>query len=84
MSVDLTQLTIAGLFQELSAVEQAIRTCDPTFTRDGGHTKLTAQVIELAAREQHICDELARRRSTLRAQLRSRQEAPDTAGSAAS
>jgi len=83
MSVDLSQLTIAGLFKELSEVERAIRTCDPTLTCDGAHTRVNAQLIDLAAQEQQICDELARRRSALREQLRARQAAVGTAGTAA-
>lgn len=72
MSADLTQLTIAGLFKELTAVEQAIRACSPTLTFDGVHSTVNARLVDLAAREQQICDELARRRSSLRQQLDSR------------
>lgn len=72
MSADLTQLTIAGLFQELTEVEQAIRICDPTLTFDGVRSTVNAKLVDLAVQEQEICDELARRRGTLRQVLDAR------------
>lgn len=72
MSADLTQLTIAGLFKELTVVEQAIRACTPTLASDGVHTTVNVELIELAAQEQEICDELARRRRTLATELQLR------------
>lgn len=72
MSADLTQLTIAGLVQELTEVEQAIRVCSPTLTFDGVHTNVNSQLVELAAQEQQICGELARRRSILARQWQRR------------
>jgi hypothetical protein len=62
MPVDLSQLTIAELFAELPAVEQAIRTSGPTVTAHGSRTTVNARLIALADREQRICDELAERR----------------------
>lgn len=81
MSADLTQLTIAGLFKELTEVEQAIRACNPTLTFDGVHTNVNSELIELAAQEQQICDELARRRSMLAGELQRRSDSVTAAAS---
>jgi hypothetical protein len=62
----LSGATIGELFKELAQVERKIRDCDPLFVSVGSHAALSPQLIELAAREQQICDELARRRAGLR------------------
>ena len=62
----LSGATIGELFRELAQVERKIRDCDPLFVSVGRHAALSPQVIELAAQEQQICDELARRRAGLR------------------
>ena len=67
--------TIGELFRELARVERKIRDCDPLFVSVGSHAALSPQVIELAAREQQICDELARRRAGLRVELKARLQA---------
>ena len=68
----LSGATIGELFTELAEVERKIRVCDPLFVSVGSHAALSPQVIELAAREQQICDELARRRAGLRVELETR------------
>ena len=68
----LSGATIGELFRELAQVERKIRDCDPLFVSVGSHAALSPQVIELAAREQQICDELARRRAGLRGELEDR------------
>jgi hypothetical protein len=72
MADTLTALTIAELFKELTRVEQAIRDCDPLFHPVGDHAALSPRLIDLAVEEHQICDELARRRASLRVQLESR------------
>ena len=62
----LSGATIGELFTELAQVERKIRDCDPLFVSVGSHAALSPQLIELAAQEQQICDELARRRAGLR------------------
>jgi hypothetical protein len=68
----LSGATIGELFRELAQVERKIRDCDPLFVSLGNHAALSPQLIELAAREQQICDELARRRAGLRLDLEAR------------
>ena len=68
----LSGATIRDLFTELAQVERKIRDCDPLFVSVGSHAALSPQVIELAAQEQQICDELARRRAGLRGELEDR------------
>jgi hypothetical protein len=70
----LSGATIGELFRELAQVERQIRDCD-LFISLGDHAALSPQMIELAAREQQICDELARRRAGLRVDLEARLEA---------
>jgi hypothetical protein len=62
-------------FRELAQVERKIRDCDPLFVSVGNHDALSPQLIELAAREQQICDELARRRAGLQGELKARLQA---------
>jgi hypothetical protein len=64
----LSGATVRELFSELAQVEQKIRDCDPLFVTVGRQAAISPQLIELAAREQLICDELARRRAGLRAE----------------
>jgi len=71
----LSGATIRELFKELAQVERKIRDCDPLFVAVGRHAGLSPQLIELAAREQRICDELARRRAGLRGELDARLRA---------
>jgi hypothetical protein len=68
----LSGATIGELFRELAQVERKIRDCDPLFVSVDSHAALSPQLIELAAREQQICDELARRRAGLRGDLEAR------------
>lgn len=68
----LSNATIGELFRELAQVEQQIRDCDPLFVSAGNHAGLSPRLIELAAQEQKICDELARRRAGLRVDLEAR------------
>jgi hypothetical protein len=68
----LSGATIGELFRELAQVEREIRDCDPLFVSVDSHAALSPQLIELAAREQQICDELARRRAGLRGDLEAR------------
>jgi len=68
----LSGATIGELFRELAQVERKIRDCDPLFVSLGDHAALSPQLIELAAREQQICDEPARRRAGLRLDLEAR------------
>ena len=67
----LSGATIGELFRELAQVERKIRDCDPLLV-SLDHAALSPQLIELAAREQQICDELARRRAGLRVDLEAR------------
>jgi hypothetical protein len=67
--------TIGELFRELARVERKIRDCDPLFVAVGSQDALSPELIELAAREQQICDELARRRAGLRVELTARLQA---------
>jgi len=69
----LNDATIGELFRELAQVEREIRACDPLFVSVGSDSALSPQLLELAAEEQRICDELARRRAGLRTQLESRR-----------
>ena len=62
----LSGATIGELFRELAQVERKIRDCDPLFVSVGMHAAISPELIELAAQEQQICDELARRRDGLR------------------
>ena len=68
----LSGVTIGELFRELAQVERKLRDCDPLFVSLGNHAALSPQLIELAAREQQICDELASRRAGLRVDLEAR------------
>ena len=68
----LRNATIGELFRELAQVEREIRGCDPLFVSTGSHTGLSPRLIELAAQQQQICDELARRRAGLRVDLEAR------------
>lgn len=68
----LSGATIRDLFTELAQVERKIRDCDPLFVSVGSHAALSPRLIELAAQEQQICDELARRRAGLRVELEDR------------
>ena len=68
----LSRATIGELFSELAQVERKIRDCDPLFVSVGSQAALSPQLIELAAQEQQICDELARRRAGLRVELQDR------------
>ena len=68
----LSRATIGELFSELAQVERKIRDCDPLFVSVGSQAALSPQLIELAAQEQQICDELARRRAGLRVDLEAR------------
>lgn len=65
-------LTIAALFMRLAQVERAIRDSDPLFVQDGDQDALNPRLIDLAAEEQAICDELARRRAGLQAEMQAR------------
>jgi hypothetical protein len=64
--------TIGELFSELAQVERKIRDCDPLFVSVSSHVALSPRLIELAAMEQQICDELARRRADLRVEMEAR------------
>jgi hypothetical protein len=68
----LDDATIGDLFRALARVEQKIRDCDPLFVSVGSRAAVSPQLLELAAEEQLICDELARRRADLRTQLEAR------------
>ena len=68
----LSGATIGELFRELAQVERRIRDCDPLFVSVDSQAALSPQLIELAAQEQQICDELARRRAGLRVELQAR------------
>ena len=68
----LDDATIGDLFRALARVEQKIRDCDPLFVSVGSSAAVSPQLLELAAEEQQICDELARRRADLRTQLEAR------------
>jgi len=68
----LSGATIRELFKELAQVERKIRDYDPLFVAVGGEAALSPQLIELTAKERLICDELARRRAGLRAELDAR------------
>jgi hypothetical protein len=67
--------TIGELFSELAQVERKIRDYDPLLVSVRGHDALSPELIELVAREQQICDELARRRAGLRVELTARLQA---------
>jgi len=71
----LSGATIGELIRELAQVERKIRDCDPLFVSARSHVALSpelTELTELAAREQQICDELARRRAGLRNDLQAR------------
>ena len=68
----LSNATIGGLFMKLAQLEQKIRECDPLLVAVGSEAADSPQLLAWAAEEQQICDELARRRSGLRAELESR------------
>ena len=73
--IDMRGATIGELLRELAQVERKIRDCDPLFVAVGSHDALSPELIELAAREQQICDELARRPAGLRVELTARLQA---------
>jgi hypothetical protein len=68
MSGSLSRLTIGELFSQLAEVEEAIRVCEPVFTRSGDAVAVADQLVSLAEREQSIAAELARRRAELRSE----------------